>query len=64
MVNETRYAVTPKEGTLTVGTHACFICILCGLTCNISLEVVHMGTKSFIQKGNYVVIINFSILAF
>jgi len=45
MANKSRYAVTLKEGTQTIGTHACFRCILCGFTCNISLEVAHMGTN-------------------
>jgi len=50
MVNETRYAVTAKEGTQIVATHACFKCILCGFTCNISLEVAHMGTNILFKK--------------
>jgi len=50
MANETRYAVTSKEGTQPVGTYACFKCILCGFTCNISLEVAHMGTNLLFKK--------------
>lgn len=64
MANKSRYAVTPKEGTQTIGTHACFRCILCEFTCNISLGSCTYGYKSFVQKGNYVVIINSSILNF
>jgi hypothetical protein len=44
MVYETRYAVTPKEGTQPVGTHAFFKRILCGFTCK-SLQFAHMGTN-------------------